>query len=94
MTKRIIVIAVLACLVLTLLAACGNGNITAEKAQKIVLKDLGVSANQAELHVHTGEFEGKPCYSIYATVDGHTWEYLVDYNSGEILSKTESSHSH
>lgn len=94
MKIRLIAIAVLACMLLGLLAACGSGEITPEKAQKIVLKDLGVSANKAEMHVHTGEFEGKPCYSVYATVDGHTWQYLVDYNTGEILSKTESDHSH
>ena len=93
MKKRILSLIVLTCMLLTLLAAC-SGEITPEKAQKIVLKDLGVSANQAEMHVHVGEHEGMPCYSIYATVDGHTWEYLVDSQTGEILAINESSHSH
>lgn len=93
MKMRILSLIVLSCMLLTLLAGCG-GEITPEKAQKIVLKDLGVSAKEAALHVHVGEFEGKPCYSIYATVDGHTLEYLVDSETGEILAINESSHSH
>ncbi len=93
MKKRILSLILLSCLLLTLLAGCSD-EITPEKAQKIVLKDLGVSANKAELHVHVGEFEGKPCYSIYATVDGETLEYLVDSETGEILAINESTHSH
>lgn len=96
MKKRILAIALLACLVLSLLAACGNddGIIDAEKAQKIVLEHLGVASNKASMHIHTDEHNGKPCYSIYATVDGKTWEYLVDAETGEILSVMETKHNH
>ena len=96
MIKRILALALLACLVLALLAACGknDGVISAEKAQKIVLEHLGVASNQATMHIHTGDYEGRPCYSIYATVEGKTWEYLVDAATGEILSVLETKHSH
>ncbi len=99
MKKRMIAIAVLACMLLALLVGCGSGNITAEKAEKIALKDLGVSARKADsVDVHTGTFDGMPCYSVYITVDGHHWIYMIDFTNGEILSATESdtghSHSH
>lgn len=94
MTKRLIAILAVTCLLLALLAACGDGTISKEKAQKIVLKDLGVSANEVTMHVHVGEHEGTPCYSIYVTIEGETLEYLIDCNSGEILAINESSHSH
>lgn len=98
MKKRIIAIVAVACMLLTLLTACGNGNISAEKAQKIALKDLGVSASKATVDVHAGSHEGMPCYSVYITVGDEHWIYLIDITSGEILSATESdsghSHSH
>lgn len=93
MKKCIIAVLVLVC-ILAMLTACGSKEITPEKAQKIVLEDLGVSADEAELHVHIGEYEGKPCYSIYVTIEGETLEYLVDSATGEILDINESSHSH
>ena len=94
MKKRVVSLVVLICLLVSLLAACGDGTITKEKAQQIALKDMGVSASEATVHVHIGEYEGMPCYSVYVTVDGKTMEYLIDSNSGEILLVQESSHSH
>ncbi len=94
MKKRLIAVVSVVCLLLVLLAACGGDGISMEKAQRIVLKDLGVSANEATMHVHIGEYEGMPCYSIYVTVGGKTLEYLVDSQSGEILEVNESNHSH
>ncbi len=93
MLKRILIMALLLCMVFPLLAACGSDEITAEKAEKIVLKELGVSAEEAKLHVHLSEFDGMPCYQVFATVNGKTWEYLLSY-TGEILSVSESNHSH
>lgn len=98
MKKRIIAIVALACMLLTLLTACGSDTISAEKAQKIALKDLGVSASKATVDVHVGEHEGIPCYSVYITVGSDHWVYMIDCVSGEILSSAESdtghSHSH
>ena len=96
MKKRLISMFLLLCLLLTALLGCGkdDGTITAEEAQEIVLDYLGMSANQVQLHPHAGEHNGQPCYSIYVTYDGTTWEYKVDMQTGEILSITKSSHSH
>lgn len=93
--RRITFVLALVCMLALLLAACGgDGKVTAEKAERIVLDELGMSAGQANPHVHVGEHEGKPCYSVYVTVDGVTWEYLVDGATGEILESRKSSHSH
>lgn len=94
MKKSLLILALLVCMVFSLLTACGNGTITAEKAEKIVLKELGVTAEEANPHVHIGEYEGQPCYSVYITVGGVTWEYFVDSTSGDILGYQKSSHSH
>lgn len=97
MTKRMIAMVAMTCMLVALLAACGNnGMISTAKAEKIVLKDLGVSASKADVDVHTGQYDGKPCYAVYVTVDGHHWQYLVDVQTGEILSakETDQGHSH
>lgn len=94
MKKRIIAILAISCMLLALLTACGSDGITPEKAEKIVLKELGVSASEVEVHVHVGEHDGLPCYSVYVTMDGETLAYLVDSNTGEILDVVESDHSH
>ena len=95
MSKRIISVLAAAILVLGLLAGCEKSDtISAEKAQQIVLEDLGVSAEKAQMHMHVGEYAGKPCYSIYVTVNGETLQYLIDSNTGEILDITHSDHSH
>ena len=92
--KKIIAFALVTCLLLALLAGCDNGQITAEKAQKIVLKDLGVSASDVTMHTHVTTYEGEACFSIYVTVDGETLEYVISGTSGEILAVNESEHSH
>ena len=93
MKKTIAIICLTLCLALSL-CACGNKTISAEKAQQIVLDDLGVKADEVEMHLHVGEFEGTPCFSIYVTIEGETLEYLIESNTGEILDIRESSHSH
>ncbi len=93
MNKKIAALCLAVCLVLTL-CACGNKTISAEKAQQIVLDDLGVSADEVEMHLHVGEFEGEPCFSIYVTIDEATLEYLIDSQDGTILDIRASSHSH
>ena len=94
MKKRLLSLAVLLCMLVTLLAACGGGPISKEKAQSIALKDMGVSASDATVHVHVGEHNGEPCYSVYVTANGKTMEYLIDSESGEILEVRESDHKH
>ena len=89
--KKIIATICLACLVLSL---CACGTITAEKAQKIVLKDLGVSAKDVDIDMHAGTYNSVPCYSIYVTIGEETLEYLVDSKTGEILHVGASDHGH
>ena len=94
MTRRILACILLAVLVCGLIAGCGSKVITAEKAQKIVLKDLGAKASEVEFHMHTAEYNGVVCFGIYATYKGETWAYTIDPSTGEILNKEESDHAH
>lgn len=94
MKKPMMTLLVLICTLSLLLSACGGGPISKEKAQSIALKDMGVSASDATVHVHVGEHDGEPCYSVYVTANGKTMEYLIDSESGEILEVRESNHKH
>ena len=95
MSKRIVSGLIAVILVLGLLAGCSKSDtISAEAAQQAVLDDLGMTADKVEMHLHVGEFEGKPCYSIYVTVGGENLQYLVDSHTGEILDISHSNHSH
>ena len=92
--KKVIAFALVACLLLALLSGCDNGQISAEKAQKIVLDDLGVSASDVTMHTHATVYENEACYSIYVTVNGKTLEYILKASDGEILDVSESNHAH
>ena len=96
MLKRLTAILLLACAVLTLLAACNSKKaLTSEAAQQIALNDLGVTEEQvSDIHVHITTNDGAACYSIYVTVNGVQMEYLIHGTTGEILSSGEGSHSH
>ena len=94
--KKIIAFVLLAAMLLSL-AACGKGDfLTAEQAQKVALKDLGIKASQAEsIHTHVGADEtGAPAYSIHITVDGEGYEYLIRAADGEILSIVQGELDH
>ena len=92
--KKIIAALLLVCMTITLLAGCGDGQIDAEKAQKIVLEDLGVKADQVTMHTHITTYENQACYSIYVTIGDETLEYIINSETGEILVIQESAHSH
>ena len=93
--KRFLAIFLIVCTMAAMLCGCGNdGLISAEKAQKIVLKDLNVSAKDVTMHTHPATYENEACYSIYVTVNGKTLEYLIKAADGEILAVNESEHSH
>lgn len=94
MIKRIVSLLLVLVLAAGVLAGCGNSTISTEKAQKIVLKDLGVKADEVTMHVHIGTFENVPCYSIYVTVNGENLEYSVSADDGTILNIAHSDHSH
>ena len=95
--KKIIAFVLLATLLLGVLAGCSkNEFLTAEQAQKVALKDLGIKASQAEsMHTHWGTDEsGAPTYSIHITVDGEDYEYLIRAADGEILTVKQGDIQH
>lgn len=95
MLKKIISVLLILCTLTLLLAACGKEEaITSDRAKEIVQEELGEAGKKAQLHVHAGDHEGTPCYSVYVTMNGKTMEYKVDMMSGEILAIVESNHSH
>lgn len=94
MIKRIISLLLALVLATGILAGCGDSTISTEKAQKIVLKDLGVDADEVTMHMHIGTYEDMPCYSIYVTVNGENLEYSISSTDGTILNIAHSDHSH
>lgn len=93
MKTRVLAFVLLVALLLPVLAACG-GPITQAKAEKIALKDLGVSQSEATCHTHVATLDGELCYTVYVTAGGHTYEYFIT-GEGEILQSGESQgHSH
>lgn len=97
MTKRLIAFLMLVSVVFCLLAACGEKKetvITQDQAYAIILKDLGIDAEDADSpHFHIGTHDGLVCYNFYLTVDGETVNYTVS-TTGEILQKGSGTHSH
>lgn len=94
--KKLFVITLLLC---ALLAGCGNQEptktaLTSGQALQIVLDDLGVDLTEVQPHIHTGDYNGTPCYYVYITVEGENLAYAIDQYSGKILDVSESSHSH
>ena len=92
MKTRVIAILLLAALALSLFAACGgnkSGLLTAEEAQKIALKDAGISARKADVHVHVTSFENIPCYNIHITLNDAEYEYFISAKDGTILQKSD-----
>ena len=91
MKKRLLAIFLLAALMLTLFAACGGDKgsmLSAEDAQKVVLKDLDVSAKQvSDIHTHTAMQDNIPCYNIHVTLKGVEYEYLINARTGDIIKK-------
>jgi len=93
MTKRIIAAILLVAMVGCLLAACQEKKITTAEAIQIVKTDAGDGA-AINSHVHEGEFGGKDCYYVYATVGDQELVYAVEISTGKILGKGPGSHSH
>lgn len=91
MTKRIIALVLLVVLALTLFAACEKKKgvmLTPEEAQKVALKDMGISAKKAsDIHTHTIMEGNTPCYNIHITYNGVEYEYLINAKTGDIIKK-------
>ncbi len=86
--KKYFVILTVTAILLSLLSGCSGNPISASEAQNIALKDLGVSAADAQdVHTHVLTEGGKPGYSIHITVGDSEYEYVISAD-GEILSST------
>ena len=68
-----------------------SGPLTAEDAQKIALDHAGVK-NAENVHTHVVSGEEHPCYNIHLTIEGVSYEYLIDAITGEILSHGQGGH--
>ena len=68
-----------------------DGPLTPEEAQQIVLDHAGVKSAES-IHTHVVSDREHPCYSIHLTIEGVSYEYLVDAITGEILSHGLGGH--
>ena len=91
MNKRIIAIILLLTLVLVGCTDKKEGPLTVEEAQQIALDHAGVK-NAESVHTHIVNGQENPCYSIHLTIEGVSYEYLIDAITGEILSYGEGGH--
>jgi uncharacterized protein YcfL len=88
--KRLIVLFLLLALILV---GCAekSGPLTAEEAQQIAL-DHACVKNAENVHTHVVSGEEHPCYSIHLTIEGVSYEYLIDGITGQILSHGQGGH--
>ena len=86
MKKRIFAMILSALLCLSLLAACGGGAVTAEKAQKIAMDYAGLKTSQvSDVHTHVIEQEGAPCFQVHMTTDSGEITIVIDAATGEVI---------
>lgn len=96
MKKRIIIMALLAAMALSLFCACGNSNkiIQQDDAQEIAVKAAGFSLKKvSDIHVHIADDNGMPCYSVHFNVNGQGYSYLISA-TGEVLSGGQQELDH
>lgn len=86
--KKTIILILLLALVVSLFAGCGEKKfLEAEDAQKIALEDLGIKEKDAEsVHIHVGEVEEGPAFSVHIEYEGKTYEYVILAATGEIVT--------
>ena len=88
------------CAMVILFAGCDSSQepakepISTADAVQAVLQDLDMEIDEANPHVHPGNFQDNEVYYVYVTVDGENMAYAVDKYSGEILNIAKSDHSH
>lgn len=93
MKKRILAVLLLGLLMLSILAACAQEEpeptpITSQKAVQIAVSDAGYALTDVtNAHPHSGEADGKAIYEIHFSCDGKEFTYVIDAQTGEILSR-------
>ena len=98
--KKIISFILALCAILILFAACDSTQeparepISTADAVQVVLQDLDMEIDEANPHVHPGNFQDSEVYYVYVTVDGENMAYAVDKYSSQILNIAKSDHSH
>ena len=88
MKKRILATVLLVVLCLSLFA-CGkkDATITTEEAQKIALKEIGMTAAEVDdIHVHATQYEGVACYQMHITAGDDVYYVYID-QTGKVLHK-------
>ena len=86
MKNRIIATLLLVVLCLCLFA-CGKKNttITTAEAQKIALKEIGMTAAEIDdIHVHATQYEGVACYQMHITAGNDVFYVYID-QTGKVL---------
>ena len=92
--KRIVKLLIAFAFLCSILTACGKAKqITSTKAERIALKDMGAVASLSQVHTHAFNEENGVFYNVYITYGNQNMTYLID-NEGNIVTKTEGSHSH
>ena len=89
MKKRIVSTLLLAALLLSLLAACGEkaSVLTGELAQKIALEAAGlIDDGTANIHTHIGEQDGIPCFNVHITVGEKEYSFAISAVDGKIIA--------
>ena len=80
-------------LIALLLTGCSEktGPLSVADAEQVVMDHAGVKKADS-IHTHIVSGEENPCYSIHITIQGISYEYLVDAITGEILSYGVGGH--
>ena len=88
MKKRIIATVLLVVLCLSLFACSKTtAAITTEEAQKIALKEIGMTAAEVDdIHVHATQYEGVACYQMHITAGDDVYYVYID-QTGKVLHK-------
>lgn len=95
--KKLIAILVLTAMVLCFVCGCEKEEnsavpVTLEQAQQIALEEVGLTADEATVHTHTGIYEDTPSYSIHITGPNDSYEVVISAATGEVLHVGEPSH--
>ena len=87
MKIRMIALVLILVLTLGMMAACGKkGPVTQEEAQKIALKEAGLTASQVtDVHTHVTTVDGIPCYSVHITTEEGEFSIVIGASDGSVI---------
>ncbi len=90
--KKLLALLLILCMVFCV-GCADDGVVSQDDARKIAIEAMDVREKDvSETHIHISEYEGKPCFNVHLTVNGHSYEVIVDVATGEVLHKGDSSH--